>query len=486
MTELRERLQSHLTGAYTLERELGGGGMSRVFVGVEEALGRRVVVKVLPPELAAGVNLERFRREIQLAAQLQHPHIVPVHAAGMADGLPYFTMPLVDGESLRTRLKRDGRLPIADVVRIMRHVADALAYAHDRGIIHRDIKPDNVLMAGSHALVTDFGVAKALSAAKSAGSGGAELTMIGTTMGTPAYMAPEQAAADPTSDHRADIYSLGILAYELLTGKTPFGGRTPQETLAGHLTEKPAPIGNARPDVQPDLDALVMRCLSKRPEDRPQNATEVVRDLESIMTPGSGTLTTMTFARPQSSLPRALAWYTASVAAVAVIAQALTEFVGVPRWVLPGALILMALGLPVIAVAAYVHHPTVRARADSRSAEAHRWLTWRRVAAGGVAVILAFGVVVVAHLILRSMGIGPSASLLAKGGLRERDPILVAEFRSPGDSVLGAVLGEALRTDLGQSNAVTVVEPARVRDALARMQRPVGSRIDANLAREIA
>ena len=485
--DLRDRLQSHLGGSYTLERELGGGGMSRVFVGVEEALGRRVVVKVLPPELAAGVNLERFRREIQLAAQLQHPHIVPVHAAGMADGLPYFTMPLVDGESLRTRLKRDGQLPVADVVRILRHVADALAYAHERGIVHRDIKPDNVLMAGAHALVTDFGVAKALSAAKSDGATSADLTMMGTTMGTPAYMAPEQAAADPTTDHRADIYSLGILGYEMLTGRTPFGGRTPQATLAGHLGEAPPPINAARPDAPPELEALLMRCLAKRPEERPPSASEVVRALESILTPGSGTLaTTAATAGTHGSLPRALGWYTAAVAAVGIIAKTLTEYVGLPRWVLPGALILMALGLPAIALVAYVHHPTVRARPASRRAEAHRWLTWRRVAASGAGVIVAFAVVVIAHLTMRSMGIGPSASLLAKGELSGRDPILVAEFDSPSDTLLGSVLSEALRTDLGQSRAVTVVEPEQVRDALTRMQRPPATRVDAALAREIA
>jgi tetratricopeptide (TPR) repeat protein/tRNA A-37 threonylcarbamoyl transferase component Bud32 len=483
--DLRDRLQSHLGGAYTLERELGGGGMSRVFVGVEEALGRRVVVKVLPPELAAGVNLERFRREIQLAAQLQHPHVVPVHAAGMADGLPYFTMPLVDGESLRTRLKRDGQLPVAEVVRILRHVADALAYAHERGIVHRDIKPDNVLMAGSHALVTDFGVAKALSAAKSDGAPGADLTMMGMTMGTPAYMAPEQAAADPSSDHRADIYSLGILGYEMLTGRTPFGGRTPQATLAGHLTETPPPINAARADVPPELEALLLRCLAKRPEDRPQRASDVVHELEAILTPRSGTLATATTAGTHG-LPRALAWYTAAVAAVGIIAKSLTEYVGLPRWVLPGALILMALGLPAIALVAYVHHPTVRARPASRRAVAHRWLTWRRVAASGAGVILAFAAVVLAHLVMRSMGIGPSASLLAKGELSGRDPILVAEFDSPSDTLLGTVLSEALRTDLGQSRAVTVVEPEQVREALARMQRPPATRVDAALAREIA
>ena len=202
--------------AYLLERELGGGGMSRVFLAHERALGRKVVVKVLLPELAAGVNVERFRREIQLAAQLQHPHIVPLLSAGEAEGLPYFVMPFVTGESLRKRVAREGEFPIAETVRILRDVVSALAYAHGYGVVHRDVKPDNVLLSGGVAVVTDFGVAKAVSASSEPGATG--LTSLGVALGTPAYMAPEQATASPQTDHRADIYALGVVAYEMLTG----------------------------------------------------------------------------------------------------------------------------------------------------------------------------------------------------------------------------------------------------------------------------
>jgi serine/threonine-protein kinase len=212
--QLRDQLQQTLGSGYTVERELGGGGMSRVFVARDESLHRNIVVKVLPPELVAGVNVERFNREIVLAAGLQHPHIVPVHSAGQMDGVPFYTMPFVDGESLRARLTRTGGLPITEVIGVLRDVAKALAYAHERGVVHRDIKPDNVLMSGGSATVTDFGIAKALSASRTAAPG-ATLTQIGTSIGTPTYMSPEQAAGDPSTDHRADIYSFGCLGYEL-------------------------------------------------------------------------------------------------------------------------------------------------------------------------------------------------------------------------------------------------------------------------------
>jgi serine/threonine-protein kinase len=280
---LREQLQDTLGEGYRLERELGGGGMSRVFLATETALGRRVVVKVLPPEFAAAVSVERFRREIQLAARLQHPHIVPLLSAGESSGFLYYTMPFVEGESLRELLRREGALPIDRVVRIMREVADALAYAHDCGVAHRDVKPDNVLLSRGHALVADFGVAKALSAAATSP---ASVTATSVTVGTPLYMAPEQIAADPQTDHRADIYALGVVAYELLAGRPPFGGESPQTLFVAHMTQAPEPLGHHRPGVPLTLERLVMRCLEKRPADRPQSAGEVVHDLGAGISSG--------------------------------------------------------------------------------------------------------------------------------------------------------------------------------------------------------
>jgi eukaryotic-like serine/threonine-protein kinase len=281
MAELSDRLQAALGAAYRIEKELGGGGMSRVFVALEERLARRVVVKVLPPELAAEISVDRFNREIQLSASLQHPHIVPLLTAGGSADVLYYTMPLVEGEALRTRLAREGALPVRDSIRILKDVTDALAYAHARGIVHRDIKPDNVLLSGGHAVVADFGVAKAVSQAK----GQSGLTSVGVALGTPAYMAPEQAAGDPNVDHRADIYSLGAMAYEMLTGRPPFTSMSPHQILAAHVTEPVEPITDHRPTLPPAVADLVMRCLEKNPADRPQTAAELHQLLESLATP---------------------------------------------------------------------------------------------------------------------------------------------------------------------------------------------------------
>jgi serine/threonine-protein kinase len=304
--DLRDQLQRTLQDAYTFEHELGGGGMSRVFVAEEKALGRKVVVKVLPSEAGAQVSLDRFKREIMLAARLQHPHIVPLLTAGDSGGVPYFTMPYVEGESLRARLTQQGELPVSEATRILREIASALAYAHERGIVHRDIKPDNVLLSGGSAMVTDFGVAKAIAAAGSdrperADSMRSRATSLGIALGTPAYMSPEQATADPAVDHRADIYSFGVLAYELLTGHPPFVGRTPQNVLAAHVAELPEPIGKRRPSLPPALSALVMHCLEKRPADRPQRAGDIVHELDALTTSTGLTATAARLSRVAGS-----------------------------------------------------------------------------------------------------------------------------------------------------------------------------------------
>jgi len=278
--DLRDQLQHTLGTSYTLERELGGGGMSRVFVAEDTTLGRSVVVKVLPPEMASGVSIERFKREITLAARLQHPHIVPLLSAGETGGLPYFTMPFVEGESLRARLARGEEVPLKAAVHLLREVASALAYAHRKGVIHRDIKPENVLITEQHAMVTDFGVAKAISAATHADADG--LTAVGVALGTPAYMAPEQVAGDPGADHRADIYAFGVIAYELLAGRAPFAGRTAQALMAAHVLETPEAISSRRVGVPAELSALVMRCLEKNPDNRPQSSEDILRRLDDV------------------------------------------------------------------------------------------------------------------------------------------------------------------------------------------------------------
>lgn len=281
MTDLRATLERFLGDSYTFERELIGGGMSRVFLAIDRSLGREIIVKVLSSEVAADLSVERFRREIHLAARLQHPHIVPLLTAGEVDGAPYFTMPFVEGESLRSRLMRVGELPVPEAVRILREVASALSYAHKHGVAHRDIKPDNVMLTDEFALVTDFGVAKALSESSRA-PGAATLTGLGVTLGTPAYMAPEQATADQSANHRVDIYAFGVMAYEMLTGSLPFAGRSMQAMLAAHVVEKPEPIERRRPAIPHALATLTMRCLEKHPADRPQSAAELLSTLDEL------------------------------------------------------------------------------------------------------------------------------------------------------------------------------------------------------------
>jgi serine/threonine-protein kinase len=283
MTDSLGRLTAALEGRYGIERELGAGGMATVYVAKDLRHQRSVAVKVLRPDLAASLGAERFLREIEIAARLSHPHILPLYDSGSAaGGILYYVMPLVEGQSLRDRLVKGGALPIEEATRIIREVADALAYSHHHGVVHRDVKPENILLSGSHALVTDFGVAKAVSDSAAASN----LTGTGVSLGTAAYMSPEQATADPNTDHRADIYALGVTAYEMLAGEPPFRGNA-QQILAGHLMRQPEALSSLRPTVPPALASLVHRCLEKNPADRPQSADDVVRALEAQHSAGA-------------------------------------------------------------------------------------------------------------------------------------------------------------------------------------------------------
>jgi serine/threonine-protein kinase len=295
MDDLRPRLEQHLGNEYVVERELGGGGMARVFLALETALGRQVVIKVLVPELAADLSGRRFEREIMLAASLQHANIVPLLRAGDAGGQPYYVMPYVDGRSLRDWMRERGKPELGQSIGIMRDIARALAYAHDRGVVHRDIKPDNVLLSGDAAVVSDFGIAKAIAIARdrdTRGDGtptGGAITMTGMMVGTPAYAAPEQVAGDRSIDHRADLYSFGVVAYEMLAGRPPFSGTSAQRLLAQHLAEAPVPLGERCPDCPPVVTHLVMQCLEKLPERRPESMRDVLAVLDGATTP-AGTL----------------------------------------------------------------------------------------------------------------------------------------------------------------------------------------------------
>ncbi len=317
--DLQSELQAAIGPGFRVTRELPGGGMSRVFVALEAALEREIVIKVLPPDLMAGLNVERFRIEIQHAVKLQHPHIVPVLSAGFIEyrsGLrgPYYTMPFIRGETLRTRLEREKRLGPDEVRRILIDVVDALVHAHEAGIVHRDIKPDNVFLVGKSALVTDFGVSKALAPADPR----TPVTGVGITLGTPGYMSPEQASGDPALDHRADLYAVGVLGYELLSGRRPFDGTSFQQLLVAQAVQTPIPLGEACPDLPPPFSAIIMRCLEKSPNDRFQTAAELLAMLEALAS-GSHSFATLPAARPHRP---AFRWVVAGALGLGVVALA--------------------------------------------------------------------------------------------------------------------------------------------------------------------
>ena len=297
--DIRDQLQRSLGAAYTLERELGGTGLSHAFVARDTSLGRTVVVKTLPPALGSMIDGSRFAREVRMVARLQHANIVPVLASGDANGTPYVTMPFVDGTSLRQRLL-EGAMPAGEALQILRDTAKALASAHAQGVVHRNLKPDNVLLSGGTAMVADFGIASALLSAMRARAGSAAgegaLPVItsgtvdeyGTILGTPAYAAPEQARSDVATDHRADLYAWGALAYELLGGEPLFGDRvTVDALLTAHATESPRALRTVQPRLSAGLAGIVMRCLEKDPTRRPQSAAEVLLGLDNANTPGA-------------------------------------------------------------------------------------------------------------------------------------------------------------------------------------------------------
>ncbi|HUF35702.1 MAG TPA: protein kinase, partial [Gemmatimonadales bacterium] len=403
----------------------------------------------------------------------------------------------IAGESLRMKLAREGELPVNEALRILREVVDALAYAHRNGVVHRDIKPDNVLLSEGHAVVTDFGVAKAVSAS----SGRSSLTSLGVALGTPAYMAPEQAAADPHVDHRADIYAVGALAYEMLCGRPPFVAPTPQALLAAHITQAPEPPSQHRRAITPVLNAILLRCLEKRPADRWQAAGELASQLEAVATPSAGMTPSGTqpiaWSGAEAALRHRQPGRVAALFAVASLAvlgavYALVHRLGLPTWVLYAAGVLLVIGLPIVLLAT-VHE---RRRTIARTTGLHLatppgglapWMSWRRALIGGGLAFAGLAAVAGAYTAMRLLGIGPVGTLVAAGVLDDRELLLLADFenRSP-DSTLGASLTEAFRVDLSQSPTLRLLDPQGVGDALRRMQRPTGVTLTPTLAREIA
>ncbi|HEY5939777.1 MAG TPA: serine/threonine-protein kinase, partial [Gemmatimonadales bacterium] len=282
MPAVPNRLQAALSDRYDLQRELGRGGMATVYLARDLKHRRSVAIKILHPDLAASVGLERFQREVEIAARLNHPRILTLIDSGEADGLLYYVMPYVQGESLRSRLKAEGRLSLAEAVRVARDVATALGYAHEQGVVHRDIKPENVMFHEGETTVTDFGISKALS-----GDGDANLTQAGTALGTPAYMSPEQASGDDALDGRSDLYSLGCMLYEMLAGRPPFTGLTAQAVIMKRFTETVPSIGAARDDIPPGIDRVLARALTRNPDDRFATAAQFIQALSTATTAGA-------------------------------------------------------------------------------------------------------------------------------------------------------------------------------------------------------
>jgi tetratricopeptide (TPR) repeat protein/tRNA A-37 threonylcarbamoyl transferase component Bud32 len=501
MSAVPDRLQKALADRYTIERELGAGGMATVYLAEDVKHRRKVAVKVLRPELAATLGPDRFNLEIKIAAQLSHPHILPVLDSGDADGFLYYVMPFIEGESLRDRLAREGELPLPDAVRILAEVTDALAHAHRRGVVHRDMKPDNVMISGRHALVMDFGVAKAVSDAGglSGNQGAGALTTAGMALGTPAYMAPEQAAADPNVDHRADLYALGAMGYEMLTGRPPFTGRTPQEVLAAHVTQKPEPVTARRAAIPGALGIAIMRCLEKRAADRYQSAEALLAVLEPIGTPSGGMTPTQTAPYPATQVDP---WYGHPfrvggmflVAALAVLGVVyfLTIQLGLPDWVIRGAVALLAAGLPIMVATGLTERRRAVAHATgvfSASGETgiRRLMTWRKAMAGGGLAFGALAIGVAVYTAMRLLGIGPVGTLMASGHLKASDKLIVADFANrSSDSTLGPSVTEAFRIDLAQSPLVSLMSTSALGDALDRMKQPRNQPLTADLARELA
>ncbi len=279
MIEAFDRLKTALSNRYAIDREIGEGGMAIVYLAEDLRHGRQVALKILRPTLAATLGTDRFVREIGIAARLTHPHILPVHDSGVADGVFYYVMPYIEGESLQERLERETQLPLDDALRIVRDVADALTYAHDQQVLHRDVKPANILLSGGHAVVTDFGIARAIEYADHK-----VITEAGAVIGTPAYMSPEQASGEEELDRRSDIYSLGCVFYEMLAGKPPFEGPTPLSTLLQSIGDPVPPLRHLRPTIPGHVDATCARALAKLPADRFATAAAFV---EALGTPGA-------------------------------------------------------------------------------------------------------------------------------------------------------------------------------------------------------
>ncbi len=477
MTDAFERLKAALSKRYAIEREVGAGGMALVYLAEDLKHHRKVAVKVLRPELAAAIGPERFLREIEIAAGLDHPHILPLYDSGEADNFLYYVMPYVEGESLRDRLNREKQLPLDDARQVARDVADALSYAHGRGVVHRDIKPENILLAGGHARVADFGIARAITAA-----GGDRLTQTGMAVGTPTYMSPEQAAADDDVDGRSDLYSLACVLFEMLAGEPPFTG-APERMLAQHLTAEPPNIMTKRPAVPPEVAAALMRALAKTPADRFNPAALFANALQPTGPAVSAAASSAAGATIQLTPIRAATVFAFLSVLLLALVYLLVILAGLPMWVVAVAAALLAIGLPLIVATSHAE----RQREKMAVGGFGQWLTWRRVLLGGV---LAFGgltILTAGYALTRAAGLGPAATLISSGAIAERERLILADFvNRTDDSSHGATVTELMRIGLSRSTAVSIMDPLQLQRTLRRMQRDASEGVTQDVALEAA
>jgi eukaryotic-like serine/threonine-protein kinase len=408
-----DRVRRALGDRYRIERVLGQGGMATVYLAEDPKHRRKVAVKVMRPELAATLGADRFLREIEIAAQLSHPHILPVHDSGSADGILYYVMPYVEGESLRERVHREGALPPDVALQLGREVAEALGYAHRRGIIHRDIKPANVMLGEGHALVADFGIARAT-------EGGQALTQTGLSVGTPQYMSPEQATGERDIDARSDVYAIGTVLYEMLSGQPPYSGSTPQAVLAKSLTEEAPPLATVRSGVPAEVAAVVAKAMARRPADRYASGVE----LEQALAEARDGMRSGTVGAVSAGPSPAKVWGLfggAAVVSMAVIYGLVTRW-GLPSWTFALAAVLLAAGATMLVA-------TGRFEAQRRGGKSvggvGRWFTWARAAwGGGLAALLWVAVAVL--LVFR----GPEAGGATGGVVR----LAVLPFENRGEA----------------------------------------------------
>jgi eukaryotic-like serine/threonine-protein kinase len=389
-----------LASRYKVERVLGEGGMATVYLAEDLKYHRSVAVKVMRPELASTLGADRFLREVEIAARLTHPHILPMYESGEAEGLLYYVMPYVEGETLRDRLRRESQLPVEEALKIAREISEALAYAHAHGIIHRDIKPANILLGGGHAMVADFGIARAVTATSTE-----PLTQTGLAVGTPQYMAPEQAMGDREVDARADIYAVGALLYEMIAGEPPFTGPSPRAIVTRSMTEAPRSLTSSRTGLPQDVDRVALKALAKSPADRYPTATALAAALDqAIDVTHSGTRTVTP--APGPAPLQVLLLFLLAGAAVLAMAYALVRQVGLPQWMFLLAVVMMVAGLPIMLLTARAERHRGEGKNESGLS---RWLTWRNGLVGGVVAFAGWGVLA-AGLVLKNPSVAGAAS----------------------------------------------------------------------------